>query len=108
MLRVTRARLSDAVRHETGLPRREAAGLVDTVIEAIAERLAAGEAVKLSGFGTFSVRDKRARMGRNPRTGEAAPISPRRVVTFRASAVLKRQIAEGQARAVKRAMDDCA
>jgi integration host factor subunit alpha len=64
--------------------------------------------VKLSGFGTFSVRDKRARVGRNPRTGEAAPISPRRVVTFRASAVLKRQIAEGQARAVKRAMDDCA
>ena len=105
---MTRARLSDAVHHEIGLPRREAAGLVDTVIEAIAERLAAGEAVKLTGFGTFSVRDKRARVGRNPRTGEAAPISPRRVVTFRASAVLKRQISEGQARTVKRAMDDCA
>ncbi len=81
---------------------------MDTVIEAIAERLVAGEAAKLSGFGTFSVRDKRTRMGRNPRTGEAAPISPRRVVMFRASAVLKRQIAEGQARAVKRGMDGSA
>lgn len=59
-------------------------------------RVAAGESVKLSGFGTFSVRDKGARMGRNPRTGESAPISPRRVVTFRASAVLKRRIAEGR------------
>ena len=108
MATVTRTRLSDVIHHEIGLPHREAVGLVDTVIEAIAERLAAGEAVTLSDFGTFSVRDKRARMGRNPRTGEAAPISPRRGVTFRASVELKRQIAEGQAQAVKRAMDDCA
>ena len=67
------------------------------VIEAIAERLAAGETVKLSGFGTFSARDKGARMGRNPTTGAPAPISPRRVVRFRASAVLKSRIAEGRA-----------
>ena len=106
MATVTRGRLSDAVHRETGLPRREAAGLVDAVIEAIAERLAAGEPVKLSGFGAFSVRGKGARMGRNPRTGEAAPIAPRRVVTFRASGALKSRIAEGQAQAVKRAMGE--
>ena len=64
----------------------------------------AREPVKLSGFGAFSVRDKGARMGRNPRTGEAAAIPPRRVVTFRASRVLKRRI--GQAQAVKRAMGE--
>ena len=95
MVRVTRARLRDAVYRETGLPLREAGGLVDAVLEAIAERLAAGEPVKLSGFGVFTVREKEARTGRNPGTGEAVLIPPRRVVTFRASKVLKRRIAEG-------------
>ena len=92
MATVTRADLSDAIRAELGLPRREAAELVDTVIEAIAERLEAGEQVKISSFGNFTVRGKGLRMGRNPKTGEAAPIQPRRVVVFRASAKLKMRI----------------
>ena len=76
------------------MPLRVAAGLVDEVIEAIAERLSAGEEVKISSFGSFTVRDKGLRIGRNPKTGEPAPIDPRRVVAFRASAKLKRQIKE--------------
>ena len=92
MATMTRTDLSDAVHAELGVPRREAAELVDTVIEAIAERLEAGEAVKISSFGSFTLRDKGFRMGRNPRTGEAAPILPRRVVVFRASWILKGRI----------------
>ena len=97
MATVTRADLTDAVHRETGLPRRDAAELVDMAIEAIAERLSAGETVMISGFGSFRVREKRAREGRNPRTGEPAPIPARRVVTFRPSQVLKMRIAEGRA-----------
>ena len=95
MSAVTRTHLRDAVHRETGLPLREAAGFVEAVIEAVAERLAAGEPVKLSGFGVFSVRDRKGGTGRNPRTGEAVPFPPRRAVAFRASTVLKRRIAEG-------------
>ena len=95
MATVTRAGLREAVHQEIGLPGREAAELVDTVIEAIAERLAAGEPVKISGFGSFSVRDKGPRMGRNPKTGEAAEISARRVVVFRPSLTLKQRIDAG-------------
>ena len=94
MAALTRTELRDAVHRETGLPRREAAEIVDAVLEAVAERLVAGEPVKLSGFGTFSVRAKGARLGRNPKTGEAVPISPRRVVSFRASGVLKERVAQ--------------
>ena len=95
MAAVTRTHLRDAIHRETGLPLREAAGLVDAVLEAVAERLAAGEPVKLSGFGVFAVRDRKAGSGRNPRTGEAVPFPSRRVVAFRPSKVLKRRIAEG-------------
>ena len=70
MATVTRADLTDAVRRETGLPRCNAAELVEMAIEAIAERLSAGETVTIFGFGSFRVRNKRAREGRNPRTGE--------------------------------------
>ncbi len=101
MATVTRADLAEAVHREIGLPRREAAELVETVIEAISERLAAGKAVKISSFGSFSLRDKGPRMGRNPRTGEAATISARRVVVFRPSTILKRRIAESRSRAVE-------
>ena len=94
MATVTRADLVAAVHREIGLPRREAAKLVETVIEAIAERLVAGEAVKISGFGSFDVRDKRPRMGRNPGTGEVVPISARRVVAFRPSKNLKKRMGE--------------
>ena len=94
MATVTRADLRDAIHAELRLPLREAAALVDEVIEAIAERLSAGEAVKISSFGSFTVRGKGLRMGRNPKTGEPARIEPRRVVAFRASAKLKRRIKE--------------
>ena len=92
MATVTRADLTDAVHREIGLPRRDAAGMVDTIIETIAERLEAGEDVKISSFASFTLRDKSLRVGRNPKTGEPAPILPRRVVAFRASEVLKRRI----------------
>ena len=92
MATVTRADLTDAVHKEIGLPRRDAAALVDAVIETIAERLEAAEDVKISSFGSFAVRNKGLRVGRNPKTGEAVPIPPRRVVAFRASGVLKQLI----------------
>ena len=94
MSTVTRAHLARAVAEESGLLQRDAAALVDAVIEAIAERLEVGEAVKISSFGSFRLHDKPMRMGRNPRTLEAAPIAPRRVVIFRASGVLKAKIDE--------------
>ena len=97
MATVTRADLREAVHGEIGLPRPEAAELVDTVIEAIAERLEAGETVMISGFGSFTLRDKAPRMGRNPKTGEPAAITARRVVAFRPSSILKRRIADGMA-----------
>ena len=97
MATVTRADLAAAVREEAGLRQRDAARLVDTLVEAICERLAAGEPVGISGFGTFDVRDKSERTGRNPRTGEEAPIAARRVVTFRASAKLKARVMAGMA-----------
>ena len=97
MATVTRADLTDAVCDEVGVARREAAALVDGFIETIVERLAAGETVKISSFGTFEVRDKGPRMGRNPKTGEPAPVSPRRVAVFRSSALLKRRVEKGAA-----------
>ncbi len=89
---VTRADLTEAVYQEVGLSRNESAQLVESVLEAIAGTLAQGEAVKVSSFGTFSVRDKAQRIGRNPKTGEEVPILPRRVLVFRASHVLKDRI----------------
>ena len=95
MATVTRADLSEAVCREIGLSRRETSEFVESVLELISDRLAAGEAVKISGFGTFTLRDKEPRMGRNPRTGESAPISARRIVVFRPSLLLKKRIATG-------------
>jgi len=86
---VTRAHLSEAVYQEVGLSRNESAQLVETILEEIASTLENGENVKLSSFGTFAVRQKGGRMGRNPKTGEAVPIEPRRVLVFRPSNVLK-------------------
>ena len=97
MATVTRADLSEAVLREIGLSRRESAKFVDSIIDAIADRLEAGEVVKISGFGTFTLRDKGERLGRNPKTREPAPISARRVVVFKPSAILKRRMAEGMA-----------
>ena len=95
MATLTRAELREAVHRDAGLPQSEAAELVETVIETIAEGLTAGETVGISGFGSFRIRDKGPREGGNPRTGEPAPIAARRVVAFRPSMVLKRRIAEG-------------
>ena len=89
MATMTRADLREAVLREIGLSRRESAEFVDSIIEAIADRLEAGEVVKISGFGTFTLRDKGERLGRNPKTREPAPISARRVVVFKPSAVLR-------------------
>ncbi len=89
---VTRADLTEAVYQEVGLSRNESAHLVESVLEEVANTLAQGEAVKVSSFGTFSVRDKAQRIGRNPKTGEEVPILPRRVLVFRASHVLKDRI----------------
>ena len=89
---VTRADLTEAVYQEVGLSRNESAQLVESVLEEIASTLARGESVKVSSFGTFSVRDKAERIGRNPKTGEEVPILPRRVLVFRASHVLKDRI----------------
>ena len=91
---VTRADLSEAVYQEVGLSRNESADLVETILNEIAVALAHGEIVKISSFGSFSVRQKGQRIGRNPKTGEEVPILPRRVLVFRASHVLKNQINE--------------
>jgi integration host factor subunit alpha len=89
---ITRAFLSEAVYQEVGLSRNESAELLESVLGEIANALAKGETVKLSSFGSFSVREKGQRIGRNPKTGEEVPILPRRVLVFRASQVLKNRI----------------
>jgi integration host factor subunit alpha len=89
---ITRADLSESVYQEVGLSRNESAVLVETVLEEISMALIAGQTVKLSSFGTFAVRQKNQRVGRNPKTGEEVPILPRRVLVFRASHVLKDRI----------------
>ena len=89
---ITRADLSEAVYQEVGLSRNESAALVETVLDEISDALAQGETVKISSFGSFAVRQKGQRVGRNPKTGEEVPILPRRVLVFRASHVLRERI----------------
>ncbi|WP_026261603.1 integration host factor subunit alpha [Kiloniella laminariae] len=89
---ITRADLSEAVYQEVGLSRNESAELVESVLNEISETLIKGDAVKISSFGSFAVREKGERIGRNPKTGEEVPILPRRVLVFRASHVLKNKI----------------
>jgi len=89
---MTRAKLSESVYQEVGLSRNESAELVENVLDAISDTLVRGESVKISSFGSFSVRQKGERKGRNPKTGEEVPIKPRRVLVFRASNVLKQRI----------------
>jgi integration host factor subunit alpha len=89
---VTRADLCEAVHEEVGLTRQDCGELVERVLELMAVSLEKGQQVKLSGFGVFQVRAKRARMGRNPKTGEPAAIEPRRVIGFRASQVMKARV----------------
>ncbi|MDX5330835.1 MAG: integration host factor subunit alpha [Caulobacteraceae bacterium] len=89
---LTRADLCEAVHDEVGLSRQDCSALVERTLELMIQALEAGEQVKLSGFGVFQVRAKRARMGRNPKTGEPAAIEPRRVIGFRASQVMKARV----------------
>jgi integration host factor subunit alpha len=90
---VTRADLCEAVYRKVGLSRSESAALVELVFEEITGRLEHGEMVKLSSFGSFVVQSKGARMGRNPKTGKEVPITPRRVMVFKPSAILKQRLA---------------
>ena len=92
---VTRAQLTEAVYQEVGLSRNESAGLVELVITEISHALERGDMVKISSFGSFAVRHKGQRVGRNPKTGQEVAISPRRVLVFRASHALKHQINNG-------------
>jgi integration host factor subunit alpha len=89
---VTRAQLAESVYQEVGLSRSESAGLVDAILGEISDSLLKEGSVKISSFGTFAVRQKGRRVGRNPKTGEEVPILPRRVLVFRASQVLKERI----------------
>lgn len=92
---LTRMDLSEAVFREVGLSRNESAALVESVLKYMSDALVAGEQVKISSFGTFSVREKAARVGRNPKTGDEVPIHPRRVLTFRPSHLMKDRVAVG-------------
>ncbi|MEK9723084.1 MAG: integration host factor subunit alpha [Rhodospirillaceae bacterium] len=89
---VTRAHLGEAVYQEVGLSRNESADLLEAVLNLMTDSLVKGETVKISSFGSFSVRQKGQRIGRNPKTGEEVPILPRKVLVFRPSQVLKSQI----------------
>jgi integration host factor subunit alpha len=89
---ITRADLAEAVYQQVGLSRNESADLVEAVLEEISDTLIKGDHVKISSFGSFSIRQKGQRVGRNPKTGVEVPILPRRVLVFRASHVLKDRI----------------
>ncbi|MGY6533546.1 integration host factor subunit alpha [Glycocaulis sp.] len=89
---LTRADLADAVHRDVGLSRQESAALVESVLDMISDTLVQGETVKLSSFGSFQLRDKNGRVGRNPKTGQEVPIEPRRVLVFKPSQVLKERI----------------
>ena len=95
---LTRMDLADAVHSQVGLSRNESAELVESVLTHMSDALANGQSVKISSFGTFSIRDKAARVGRNPKTGEEVPILPRRVLTFRPSHLMKDRVAAGNKR----------
>lgn len=92
---LTRADLADAVVRNVGLPRNESQELVELVLNEISRCLAEGEQVKLSSFGSFGIRQKGERIGRNPKTGEEVPITPRRVLVFRPSNIMKDRINAG-------------
>ena len=89
---ITRAQLGESVYQEVGLSRSESSGLLESVLMYVSNSLVNGESVKISSFGSFSVRQKGQRIGRNPKTGEEVPILPRKVLVFRPSQVLKNRI----------------
>ena len=92
---LTRADMVDTINRKMGLSRSDSLDLVEAILRHICDALSDGENVKISGFGSFILRDKKERVGRNPKTGVEVPITPRRVMTFRASQLLKDRIANG-------------
>jgi len=92
---LTRADLAESINRKMGLSRAESLAAIEAILDHMCEALQNGENVKISGFGSFVLRDKRERIGRNPKTGVEVPITPRRVLTFRASQILKDRIAKG-------------
>jgi integration host factor subunit alpha len=92
---LTRADLADVVHRKLGLSRAESASVVERILHHMCASLSDGNNVKISGFGTFILRDKGERIGRNPKTGIEVPIAPRRVMTFRASQIMRDRIARG-------------
>jgi integration host factor subunit alpha len=95
---LTRADLAEAVFQKVGLPRNESAEIVELVLREIVASLERGDTVKLSSFGSFGIRDKDERIGRNPKTGQEVPITPRRVLVFRASNIMKQRINDALSR----------
>ena len=95
---LTRADLAEAVFQKVGLPRNESAEIVEMVLREIVASLERGDTVKLSSFGSFGIRDKGQRIGRNPKTGQEVPITPRRVLVFRASNIMKQRINDALSR----------
>ena len=91
---LTRADLAEALHRQVGLSRADSSQIVEQILRHMCEALSNGENVKISGFGTFMLRDKGERLGRNPKTGEEVPIAPRRVLTFRASQTMRDRIAD--------------
>ena len=89
---LTRADLAESLHREVGLSRAESAAIVEQILTEMCGALSKGENVKISGFGTFVLRDKGERVGRNPKTGVEVPIAPRRVLTFRASQTMRDRI----------------
>jgi len=89
---ITRADLSEAVYQEVGLSRNESAQLVEVILDEISDALVNGQNVKLSSFGSFLLRNKNGRIGRNPKTGEEVPIDPRRVLVFRPSQMMRDRV----------------
>ena len=90
---LTRADLAEAINRKVGLSRAESLALVESILDRMSDAMANGENVKISGFGTFTLRDKNERIGRNPKTGVEVPILPRRVMTFRASQAMRARVA---------------
>jgi integration host factor subunit alpha len=95
---LTRADLAEAMVQKVGLPRNESQELVELILREISDSLANGDAVKLSSFGSFGIRSKGERVGRNPKTGEEVPITPRRVLVFRPSNIMKDKINSGRSK----------
>ena len=95
---LTRADIATRINQQIGLSRNESATIVESILDHMSNALADGQNVKISGFGTFVLRDKAQRIGRNPKTGEEVPIEPRRVLTFRPSHIMKDRVDVGNKR----------